>query len=411
MVVTGRGRRIVMFIAMGLTLGASALHGSSSPPLGWYVRPGGHAVLVSPGPEGGYRRLDFRNAEFASIGIGTGADDFRWVSGEQGGPALISPEGERWLPWAEAPYSLEDVRFSSRDGTMIGGLLLLPRSPATRGAVIMHGSGDSDRDNVWAYTFAHALAEDGAAVLFPDKRGSGASGGDWREVGLDALAHDAAAAFDLLARRTGLVSGSIGWVGLSQGGWVAPLAATIAGGGGFIVSISSAAVPVFDQIAFEVENTMRGQGFAQPAIADALTLQRTVEAYAAGTVDWTEYAAVRSSVLTGDAAPFAEAMPADSTDVRWGWWARVGRIDPLESWARAGLRTLVIYGADDESDNVPVNTSVQRLRELALRPIPGLEISTIVVPGLGHALIDPETEWVSAAVLRRLADFVFDRGS
>jgi pimeloyl-ACP methyl ester carboxylesterase len=410
MIVTDCGRRIMIFIAVCLTAGATALHASASPPPGWYMRPGGEVVLVSPGPEGGHRRLDFRNAEFAPMPVGTAEDEFRWVSAEQGGPALISPEGERWVPWPDAPYTLEDVRFTSRDGTTIGALVLLPRKPASRGAVIIHGSGDSDRDNVWAYTFAHALAEAGAAVLFPDKRGSGASGGDWREVGFDALAQDAAAAFDLLARRTGLAPGSIGWVGLSQGGWVAPLAARIDGRGGFIVSISSAAVPVFDQIAFEVENTMREEGFGPQAITDALTLQQIVQAYAMGNADWTQYAAIRSSILTGDAAPFAKAMPADSTDVRWSWWARVGQFDPLESWARAGLRTLVIYGADDQSDNVPVDTSVHRLRELARRPIPGLEISTLVFPGIGHTLIDSETEWVSAVVLRQLVDFVFAGG-
>lgn len=380
---------------------------------GWYVSTDGRHMLVSPAPAHGYRRLDFDAADFGTLplsseeGDALGGESFRWISPAEGGPGLVGPDGIRWTPWAEPPYALDTVTFRSVDGTSLAGLLLLPREPSDAGAVILHGSGDSDRDNVWAYTFAHTLAARGVAVLFFDKRGSGASGGDWRRVGFDALAHDGAAAFDVLIERAPVRDRCAGWVGLSQGGWIAPVAAEISGRGGYVVSVSSAAVPVFDQIAFEVENTLRNEGADEDGIAAALGLQRTIRAHAMGEATWEDYATRRAAVLhRPTAAPFAEAMPSGSDDWRWAWWARVGSFDPVEAWARADVRTLVVYGAADETDNVPVTRSVDRLGRLVRRPGVDGRIEWEVFPGLGHALVDEVSSWVSSSALSRIADFV-----
>lgn len=374
---------------------------------GWYLTPDGDHVLVSPAPDSGYRRLDFANASFGSLKIGEGDGEFRWLPSAAGGPALLTSTGERWTLWSEAPYSVSEVSFES-DGVILEGVLLTPRSTFDRGAVVLHGSGDSDRDNVWAYTFAHALAEDGVAVIFPDKRGSGASAGDWRRAGFDTLARDATAAAAQLARSTSLSTDSIGFVGLSQGGWIAPLAARMAGHSAFVVSVSSAAVPVFDQIAFEIEKTLEKEGFSADAVRSAGRLQEALRRHALGESSWEEYVQIRSATLAGPAEPFASAMPASRDDWRWGWWARVGDYDPVGSWARTGVRTLVVYGSEDENDNVPVHLSVSRLRALSLRPGTGHCVQWEVFPGLGHALIDPESEWVSSVVLDRIVAFVTD---
>lgn len=380
---------------------------------GWYAAADGRHLLVSPAPGRGFRRLDFEAADFGTLSVAPGegrapaADQYLWIGPEDGGPALVAPDGLRWTPWAAAPYALDTLTFKSADGVELAGLLLRPRDPSGAGAVILHGSGDSDRDNVWAYTFADALAERGVAVLFFDKRGSGGSGGDWRTVGLDALARDGAAGFDALVRHAPVRDRCTGWVGLSQGGWVAPVAAEISGRGGYVVSVSSAAVPVFDQIAFEIENTLRNEDEDEDGIAAALGLQRTIRRHAMGEATWTDYVARRAAVLRHPrAAPFAEAMPSDPDDWRWAWWARVGSFDPLEAWARADVRTLVVYGAADETDNVPVSRSAERLGRLARRPGVGDRIEWEVFPGLGHALVDEASGWVSPAALARITDFV-----
>lgn len=369
---------------------------------GWYESPSGDRFLLSPAPGEGFRRLDFANADFGSIKIGPEGDAFQWV-GDAAGPALRAPDGTLWSAQPDAPYGVSEVSFVARDGVRLEGVLLVPRSLSGRGAVLLHGSGSSDRDNVWAYTFAHALAQRGITVLFPDKRGSGGSEGDWRQVGLDALARDAVSGAEELARWSGLSPDSIGWVGLSQGGWVAPLAARISGRGAFVISVSAAAVPVFDQLEFEVGNSLREEGFGPDALAAASELQRAFRERALGRISWSEYEDARSDAITGPAATFAESTPADSSSWRWKWWARVGGVDPLESWATASVPTLVMYGAKDELDNVPVDQSVRRLQSLKNRPA-AIPVDYVVYDDLGHALVDA-TEWVSATVLERLTTF------
>lgn len=409
------GAFMIVMLASIVGASTSGLAQSPNPEVasGWYEAPDGRHILVSPAPEQGYRRLDFEAADFGSLPVSTPGDTapagngYRWFGAGEGGPALVDPDGIRWTSWADAPYTLDTLTFESADGVELAGLLLRPRDPSGAGAVILHGSGDSDRDNVWAYTFADGLARRGAAVLFFDKRGSGGSGGDWRTVGLDALGRDGAAGFDALVGHATVREGCTGWVGLSQGGWVAPVAATIAGRGGYVVGVSSAAVPVFDQIEFEIENTLLREGVDGRGITTALGLQRTIRRHALGAASWEEYSDLREAVLQHPtAAPFARAMPSDSDDWRWAWWARVGSFDPVDAWARADVRTLVVYGAADQADNVPVARSVERLSRLARRPGVEGQIEWKVFPGLGHALVDEASGWVSSLALARITDFV-----
>ena len=67
-------------------------------------------------------------------------------------------------------------------------------------AVIIHGSGTSDRDNLWPLTLTQYLRESGIAVLLPDKRGSEKSEGDWRTSSFQDLAGDTFSRHFLLER-------------------------------------------------------------------------------------------------------------------------------------------------------------------------------------------------------------------
>ena len=135
----------------------------------------------------------------------------------------------------------EDVRFPSGDLRMAGTLI----SPATGGKhpaiVLVHGSGAQSRENI--LPFARFLIRHGVAVLGYDKRGVGGSTGDWNTASFDDLAGDAVAAFEYLKTRSDIDSGRIGLLGVSQAGWIMPLAAVRASGLAFLISISGAAVP------------------------------------------------------------------------------------------------------------------------------------------------------------------------
>ncbi|MGH7477585.1 MAG: alpha/beta hydrolase family protein [Longimicrobiales bacterium] len=105
------------------------------------------------------------------------------------------------------------------------GLIRPAAAGAYPAAVIIQGSGASDRANAWARSIAEVVATTGSVVLLTDKRGTGASEGDWRTTDFHELARDAFAGVAYLGRPPDVQPERIGLVGLSQGGWVAPVTA------------------------------------------------------------------------------------------------------------------------------------------------------------------------------------------
>jgi pimeloyl-ACP methyl ester carboxylesterase len=105
----------------------------------------------------------------------------------------------------------------------IGASLFLPEGEGPFPAVVfLHGSGPQTRDtNRFA---AERFAELGIASLIFDKRGVGESAGSFDGVSFYDLADDALTAANYLDSLAQI--SRVGFWGHSQGGWVAPLAAT-----------------------------------------------------------------------------------------------------------------------------------------------------------------------------------------
>jgi uncharacterized protein len=119
---------------------------------------------------------------------------------------------------------VEQFSSFSSDGVTLHGKLVLPAGgPARALSVWIEGSNNnpSTDDAVWQYELAHR----GVAVFVYDKRGTGASTGA-PTSDFHARARDTAAA----VRQARLLAPGIarvGVIGASQGGWVAPLTATL----------------------------------------------------------------------------------------------------------------------------------------------------------------------------------------
>lgn len=117
----------------------------------------------------------------------------------------------------------------------------------------------------------------GLAVLAYDKRGVGASSGEYSGIGpanseamFDLLATDALAAVDALARRSDIDTTRIGLFGVSQAGWIVPLAASRSNRVAFVVLLSGPAVTVGEEIAYSRlagEDPGSRQGLTEAEIA------------------------------------------------------------------------------------------------------------------------------------------------
>ena len=148
-----------------------------------------------------------------------------------------------------------DIQFNSQSVTLSGTLIIPRRRHIVAAIVLVSGSGKSERMTGLGRIFA----QKGIATLTYDKRGAGKSAGVYEgpEVGtenvspanLDLLASDAAAAMHTLAGE--LRDIPAGFVGISQAGWVIPLAATKSPSAKFMVLWSGPVSTTHEQRIFQ----------------------------------------------------------------------------------------------------------------------------------------------------------------
>lgn len=303
----------------------------------------------------------------------------------------------------------EDVQYRSGELTL-AALLMVPRTERpVPAAVVIQGSGSSDRANPWARDIAEAFLRNGIAVLLTDKRGSGGSGGDWRVAGFAELAVDALAGVDFLRTRPEIHRQRIGLVGLSQGGWVAPLAAARSDQVAFVVNVSGAAVGFAEQTALEMVNTARNAGLSEPLVQEVILLNAATAKYVT-TGDWDQYARARARVLETGAREIAARFPALEGAQIWTFFRNVAAYDPMPFWIQVAQPVLVVYGEEDERDNVPVAESVRRL-EHAFRAVNKRNHRIVVVPGAGHDIRNPQTRRLAAPFVDTLAAWLHEHFS
>ena len=121
--------------------------------------------------------------------------------------------------------SAEEVVFSNRS-LELSGTLYLPAGQGPHPAlVVVHAASGGGRNFPFYQHLQDRLPASGIAALIYDRRGSGLSGGDFATASFADLAEDACAALAYLRRREDIDARRSGLYGISQGGWIAPLAA------------------------------------------------------------------------------------------------------------------------------------------------------------------------------------------
>ena len=246
----------------------------------------------------------------------------------------------------------QDVRFRS-EGVQLSGTLFMPEAAAADAAlVLVHGS--AKKDSLRMNALARALANDGFAVFTYDKRGIGKSqgmfqGGD-SEAALTLLAKDAVAAVEVVAKTPRLQSARIGLLGISQGGWVGPIAAAQSRRIVFMLLWSGPVCSLSEELHFS-------------ELGKKLT-----------DFSMHEYShEVRNHM---------RSVPH-----------RSGDFDPVPILQRVSVPTLWIFGARDRS--IPVELSIERLEQLIAGGKSNFQYR--LVPDGGHSLSYPDRatlEWM-----------------
>jgi uncharacterized protein len=158
-------------------------------------------------------------------------------------------------PASAASVTNDDVTFTNGGVTLHGTVVAPASGTKLPGLVMVHGSGAHSREDYREQ--AEAFARQGIATLIYDKRTEGYS---QFERSYSTLADDALAAVSVLRKRSGVDPARVGVWGLSEGGWVAPLAASRSSDVAFVVTLGANGVEPSRQQAWAVENQLRRLG-------------------------------------------------------------------------------------------------------------------------------------------------------
>jgi pimeloyl-ACP methyl ester carboxylesterase len=279
-------------------------------------------------------------------------------------PLIFNEKGSSHF---EAP-SLSEIGYSEVfftneiDDLKLAGMLMVPEGVGPFPAVaVIQGSGPSFRDNGWYLSIVKHLQDDGIAVLIPDKRGCEKSEGEWIGASFDELADDAISAIEFIKTQDRFDYTCIGLVGMSQGGWIAPVAENKSDDVSYIASLSGATVITDAQLLHEEINNI--SEYTWPFIAKLI-------------------------------APITTSRLQKMEHVR----SYVG-FDPIPYLKEVDVPVFYAFGEGDKY--VPVQASIGRLEENNLN-----DVKIITYPDGGHALIDSKSNTVSKKCLNDLASFI-----
>ena len=260
-------------------------------------------------------------------------------------------------PDVPLPYKEEDVRFQT-GGVTLAGTLRLPLTTGSHPAVfLLQGSGDVARDGEWFY--ADHFARHGIATLVYDKRGTGSSGGDYRDESFNDFAADALAGVRYLQSRKEINPRQVGLYGRSHGGIVAPLAASLSNDVAFIINVSGAGVPPYRQVTYQAEAQMRRDGFSEADIAEATAYMNQKWAVArAGGEGWDALAAATQNARAKKWAERVQ-LATKPEDIVPSWKLQMG-YDPKPALEKVKCPVLALFGELDTLTPVAETTANYR---------------------------------------------------
>lgn len=318
-----------------------------------------------------------------------------------------------------APPREEEVSFRNGDVVLSGTLLRPHRNGKFPAVVITHGSSPNERSayRAWARRFAEA----GIAALIYDKRGAGRSTGNTRAASMEDLADDAIAGLAYLKTRVDIDAAKIGIIGHSQGGWIAPLAATRSKDVAFVIASAAAAVTPAEQSIYHRAGVMRSEGITEAEIEKATKLREKLyemnRKILAGEPYEDQRVAISQELTANkDARWFgpAELPPQLTGDVPPLGALRLLFFDPVPVWEKLNVPALVVWG--DKDFVVPVEKSrsvIERTqatnKSLTIKVFPNVDHRNNVVPADGkwdfpRVSAEPDRamiEWVITTIARR----------
>jgi uncharacterized protein len=261
--------------------------------------------------------------------------------------------------------------------------------PAAKGrhpvVVFVPGSQALTRDDSAPLREFETFINNGVGLLIYDKRGTGMSTGDWQKQTFDELAADALAGVALLKKRKDVDSRKIGLWGFSQGGSIAPLAASRSKDIAFVIIASGGwGKPSQAEINEQVAR-MRVQKLSAAEIDEAIAFMNLQFDVVRNPARWDEFQAAAAKNKDKKWYRYTwGGVPKDSW--MWSWWRPIVDFDPVAVLAKVKVPVLVMYGAADQyvlSENIPKFVETM---STALAQGGNKDVTTKIFPNTDHDL-------------------------
>ena len=382
--------------------------------IGLYRSAEGEALALTPtsGTAYRWRTLDGRVGELHSAN-GVWTSTIGWTEKSDGKVANLGACGDERIEldqtvYTRVPLTVTDTSFE-RDGLTFSGRLLWPDG-FTEAPLVIHTHGSEDWSAVRSGSMQYMLAAEGIASFVYDKRGTGKSEGEYTQD-FHVLAADAVAALAEARRLAGDRASEVGILGASQGGWVAPLAASESDVD-FVVVLYGLAVNALQEDRYEITQNLARAGWGEDEQAKGALLSEAAAAIMLSDFEdgYAEFNRLRKAYKK---EPWYKDIQGEFTSVILPYPDFVLRvvgpmIDKGTSWeyepvpVLSGLEAPQFWMiAADDSEAPPAET----LSRLKLLQSEGRPIDVVVYPGADHGMVLSGTDHPELAQTAHVQDY------
>jgi pimeloyl-ACP methyl ester carboxylesterase len=263
--------------------------------------------------------------------------------------------------------------------------------------VITHGGTPNERGAYKSWAL-HFVKKDIAALIY-DKRGAGKSTGT-RSASMEDLANDAAAGVSFLKTRAEIDAKKIGVIGHSQGGWIAPLAATKSKDVSFVIASAASGVSPDKQSIYHRASVMRESGFSEDAVKIASDLRERLYKTGRMLLENDPNAEAERKKISAELekyanAPWLEAAalpPNLDNDKPTRGGLQLLFFEPAPMWEKVKVPVLLVWG--DKDTVVPVIEG-KAIIENALKKAGNKDVTVKIFPNVNHAvvLVNQDKNW------------------
>jgi fermentation-respiration switch protein FrsA (DUF1100 family) len=342
--------------------------------------------------------------------------------------ANYKPVDERPQDPKDFPYKQEEVVFTNpKAGDKLAGTLTMPADgKVTKIVVLITGSGPQNRNEeifnhrpflVWS----DWLTRNGIAVLRYDDRGVAKSTGNFATATTADFADDAEAAVNYIRSRADLKNLSIGLMGHSEGGIIAPLVASrnkavkfvvmLAGPGVPMVQISAQQIIDFNRLAGSSDETIKNSTEASKKIYLLILQNPNLSA----TQLKQQIDTLLSQQLRDRHLNLATliAIKQQKNEMTTPWFRYFLTIDPADYLPKVKCPVLALNGTLDMQVNCPSNLAAVKAnlekggnKNFEIVPLTGLNhlFQKAVTGNITEYQESPET--VSPAALQKVSDWI-----